>query len=192
MATMLDPARTLLLAMDFQPSVVDQLEESKDVIDRVATAVNVVRAAGGSVGFVTVGLTGVERMAVPETNSMFWRLRSHGSMTAGTPETTVVGHLAPRPGDLIVRKRRVGSFSTTDLHKQLTSRGIDTLVLCGITTSGCVLSTVREAADRDYRVVVLADGCADSDPVAHRILLEVIFPKQAVVASVVDLTGMWI
>ncbi|MGM7698940.1 cysteine hydrolase family protein [Microbacterium sp. A84] len=192
MATMLDPARTLLLAMDFQPSVVDRLEESKDVIDRVATAVNVVRAAGGSVGFVTVGLTGAERMAVPESNSMFWRLRSHGSMTAGTPETTVVGRLAPRPGDLIVRKRRVGSFSTTDLHQQLTSRSIDTLVLCGITTSGCVLSTVREAADRDYRVVVLADGCVDFDPVAHRILLEVIFPKQAVVASVVDLTGMWI
>ena len=62
-----------------------------------------------------------------------------------------------------MRKQRVGAFSTTDLHEQLQARGIDTLVLAGISTSGCVHSTVLDAFDRDYRVIVLSDACADPD-----------------------------
>jgi nicotinamidase-related amidase len=58
----------------------------------------------------------------------------------------------PQPGDLVVRKTRVGAVSTADLDRQLRDRGIDTLVLAGISTSGVVLSTLIEAADRDYRL----------------------------------------
>ena len=54
----------------------------------------------------------------------------------------------------MVRKTRVGAFSTTDLDEQLRQRGVDTLLLAGISTSGVVLSTVRDAHDRDYRVFV--------------------------------------
>ncbi|MFE7216591.1 cysteine hydrolase family protein [Streptomyces sp. NPDC001698] len=64
---------------------------------------------------------------------------------------------------MVVRKIRFGSVSTTDLHQQLSDRGIDTLVLTGISTSGVVLSTLIDAADRDYRVYVLSDGVADPD-----------------------------
>ncbi|MEV0739635.1 isochorismatase family protein [Streptomyces sp. NPDC050549] len=67
----------------------------------------------------------------------------------------------PEDGDVVVRKIRHGSGSTTDLHQQLSDRGIDTLVLAGISTSGVVLSTVMDATDRDYRVLVLSDGVAD-------------------------------
>jgi nicotinamidase-related amidase len=50
-------------------------------------------------------------------------------------------------------------------------------VLAGIATSGVVLSTLRQAADLDYRLTVLADGCLDADPGVHRVLLEKVFPR---------------
>jgi len=69
-------------------------------------------------------------------------------------------------------------------------RGADAnaLVLGGISTSGVVLSTVRQAADLDYGLTVLADACADPDPEVHRVLTEKIFPKQALVTT----TDEWI
>jgi nicotinamidase-related amidase len=66
----------------------------------------------------------------------------------------------------------------------LRSQGIGTLVLTGIATSGVVLSTLREAADKDYELVVLADCCADGDSEVHRVLLEKVFPRQADVLDV--------
>jgi nicotinamidase-related amidase len=52
-------------------------------------------------------------------------------------------------------------------------------VLAGISTSGCVLSTLRDASDRDYRLIVVSDLCADPDPEVHAFLTERIFPRQA-------------
>jgi len=62
--------------------------------------------------------------------------------------------------------------------------GAGTLVLAGIATSGVVLSTLRQAADLDYRLVVLADACLDADPEVHRVLTEKVFPRQADVLTV--------
>ena len=56
--------------------------------------------------------------------------------------------------------------------------------MCGGTTSGCVLSTVRHAADHDYTIVVLEDACADHDPEVQRVLMTKVFPKQAEVMPV--------
>ena len=67
--------------------------------------------------------------------------------------------------------------------------GIDRLVLAGIATSGVVLSTLRQAADLDYRLTVLADGCLDADPEVHRVLLEKVFPRQADVVRIADWTA---
>ena len=98
--------------------------------------------------------------------------------------------LAPEPGDIVVRKTRVGAFSTTDLDEQLRKRGISTVVLAGISTSGVVLSTVRDAADRDYRIIVLADGCADFDAEVHDVLLGKVFPRQADVVNTAELDDL--
>ncbi|HEY3883138.1 MAG TPA: isochorismatase family protein, partial [Trebonia sp.] len=59
----------------------------------------------------------------------------------------------------------------------------DTLVLAGISTSGVVLSTLRQAADLDYRLIVLEDACADRDDEVHRVLTGKVFPRQAVVTT---------
>jgi nicotinamidase-related amidase len=77
----------------------------------------------------------------------------------------------------------VSAFSGSDLDVLLRGAGADTLVLSGIATSGVVLSTLRQAADLDYRITVLADACADRDPEVHRVLLEKVFPRQAVVTT---------
>jgi nicotinamidase-related amidase len=63
---------------------------------------------------------------------------------------------------------------------------VDTLVLSGIATSGVVLSTLREAADRDYRLVVLEDLCLDADEEVHRVLTQKVFPRQAEVIDSAD------
>jgi nicotinamidase-related amidase len=83
-----------------------------------------------------------------------------------------------------VVKRRVSAFSGSDLDVVLRANAISTLVLAGIATSGVVLSTLREAADRDFGLVVLSDACADRDPEVHRVLLEKVFPRQADVLTV--------
>ena len=93
-------------------------------------------------------------------------------------------------GAIVVRKTRVGAMSTTDLDRRLRDRGIDTLVLAGISTSGVVLSTVVEATDRDYRLYVLSDGTEDPDEQARDVLLGRIFPRRAQIIDTATLRGL--
>jgi nicotinamidase-related amidase len=89
----------------------------------------------------------------------------------------------------MVTKRRVSAFTGSDLEVLLRSGGIDSLVLAGIATSGVVLSTLRQAADLDYRLTVLAGGCLDADPEVHQVLLQKVFTRQAEVTSIADWTA---
>jgi nicotinamidase-related amidase len=85
-----------------------------------------------------------------------------------------------------VTRARVSAFAGSDLDVLLRAREIDGLVLTGIATSGVVLSTLRQAADLDFRLTVLADGCLDADVEVHRVLTEKVFPPQADVVTVDD------
>ena len=96
--------------------------------------------------------------------------------------------IAPIDGDVVVTKRRVSAFTGSDLEVVLRSKGITHLVLCGISTSGVVLSTTREAADKDFQLTVLSDLCFDADPEVHRLLTEKVFPRQATVQT----SGEWL
>ena len=89
-----------------------------------------------------------------------------------------------------MRKVRVGPFLTGDLDRLLRERGIDPLVLAGISTSGVLLFTVCDGHDRDYRLFVLADASAGPDAEIHEFLLENILPRQAEVIEVADLAGL--
>ena len=91
--------------------------------------------------------------------------------------------LSPRDGEVQVTKVRVGAFSTTNLATVLGARDVHTIVLQGIITSGVILSTVRWAADADYRIFVISDACADPDAEVHRVLMEKVFTKQATVIT---------
>jgi nicotinamidase-related amidase len=191
MTTPLDPARTALLVMDLQNGVVSPFPDAEPFVERTAEAIVQARAADATIGYVRVGLTEAEAAAVPATNRIFATATGR-RLNADDPETAIVDRLAPEPGDVVVRKRRVGAFSTTDLDEQLRRRGIDTLVLTGIATSGVVLSTVRDAADRDYRILVVEDLCLDSDPEVHAVLTGKVFTRQCEVidsATFVRLLG---
>ena len=83
----------------------------------------------------------------------------------------------------MVTKRRVSAFAGSDLDVLLRAGGIRSLVLAGIATSGVVLSTLREAADKDYRITVLSDLCADTDAEVHNVLITKVFPRQSDVIS---------
>ena len=87
--------------------------------------------------------------------------------------------VAPVSGEIVVIKRRVSAFTGSDLEVVLRAFGIQHIVLAGVATSGVVLSTVREAADKDYRITVLSDCCADADEEVQRVLTTKIFPRQA-------------
>ncbi|MHB8392757.1 MAG: cysteine hydrolase family protein, partial [Acidobacteriaceae bacterium] len=127
---------------------------------------------------------------IPPTNPFFHSIVRERRMHADAPETAIHSSLAPKAGDITVRKTRVGAFSTTNLADQLRARNIRTLVLAGISTSGVVLSTIRDAADHDNKLYVLKDACADRDPQVHEVLLEKVFPRQATIISVADLPAI--
>lgn len=112
-------------------------------------------------------------------------------MHAQSPETQIHERVAPESGDIVVRKTRVGAFSTTDLDEQLRKRQIGTLILAGVSTGGVVLSTVRNGADRDYRLFVLADACADPDAEVHDVLLRKVFRRQADVVTIAELPDLF-
>jgi nicotinamidase-related amidase len=185
-----DVEHAVLLVMDFQPGIVERVADAEALLDRVAGAIATARARGMAVGYVRVAFEDADYDAVPPTNKIFARLAEGRVNHVDSPATAVHARLAPEPGDIVVRKTRVGAFSTTDLDEQLRKRGISTVVLAGISTSGVVLSTLRDAADRDYRIIVLADGCADFDAEVHEVLLGKVFVRQADVVTVADLDDL--
>jgi nicotinamidase-related amidase len=180
----IDPRRTALLVMYYQGGILSRLGTAESLLASAADAIAVVRGHGGQIGYVRVAFEDADYDAVPPHS----RFASVGQdMHSDSPATAVHDSVAPEPGDITVRKTRVGAFSTTDLDQQLRERGITTLILAGISTSGVVLSTVRDAADRDYQVLVLADACADPAPGVHEFLTEKIFPRQARVITSAEL-----
>ena len=185
----LDPARTALLVMDYQVGIVEQLPDAHALLERVAAAVGGIRERGGHVGWVRVGFDDKDFEAM-QPESVMARLATpdrRAAMRADAPTTQIHGSLHPQSDDIAVRKIRVGAFTTTDLDRRLRDRGVTSLALAGISTSGVVLSTVREAMDRDYRIVVLGDACADPDPEIHEFLIGRIFPRYASVVGVGEL-----
>lgn len=175
--------RTVLLLMDFQPNIVERAGSSAALIGAVDAAA-AARAAGVPVVFVRVAF----RPGAPEVspaNLAFGRLRG-ANAGEHAPEVQVHPDLAVRDDEPVVVKRRVSAFAGSDLAVLLRAKRADHLVLGGIATSGVVLSTLRQAADLDFTLTVLADACADPDDEVHRVLLERVFPKQAGVTTVAD------
>ncbi len=181
--TELPAVHTALLVMDVQIGIVARFASDPGRLEPLRDAVDAARAAEIPVIFVRVAF----RPGFPEVspaNRSFAAI-AQGTSWAADPEMAAI-HPAvdPRPDDLVVTKLRVSAFTGSDLEVLLRSRGLTHLVLAGIATSGVVLSTVREAADRDYRITVLSDGCLDMDPEVHRVLTDKIFPRQADVQTV--------
>ena len=168
--------------MDYQNGILDRFDDPTVLLEPAKDTIARVRCSGGTVGYVRVAFADGEAPG----GTMGRRIGREAAETAfhaDAPATQVHDEIAPQDGDIVVRKTRVGPFGTTDLDDQLRSRGVDTLILAGISTSGVVLSTVRDAHDRDYRLIVVSDLCADPEQDVHEFLIERILPRQAEVMT---------
>jgi nicotinamidase-related amidase len=177
-----DHSKTALLVMDVTPVVIPAFGGDKDLIQRINGATAAARSAGIDVLFGRVAFrTGYPEVSV--SNGLFTRLTDSTDLTETNPATHIHPELERTEDDSEFVKRRVSSFAGSDLEVLLRSQAIQRLVLTGVSTSGVVLSTVTAAADLDFQIVVLVDGCADSDDDLHRVLMEKVFPKHATVTT---------
>ena len=105
-------------------------------------------------------------------------------LVRGEPGHDIIAELYPKEGEPVIDKPGKGAFYQTDLDLMLRNRGIDTLLVCGVTTEVCVNTTVREANDRGYRCIVLADCCASYFLEFHKIGLAMIKAQGGIFGSV--------
>lgn len=178
-------SNTALLVMDMQISLLSRLSDTSVFIDNVAKAIAHARTNNIPVLYVVVGF----RHGMPEVgtnNKSFAAMKERMGTEDLTEWMKVDTAIAPLSTEVVVIKRRFSAFTGSDLEVILRAQGIRHMVLTGISTGGAVLSTVREAADKDYRITVLSDGCADADPEIHRVLTTKIFPRQAEVITIAE------
>jgi nicotinamidase-related amidase len=98
----------------------------------------------------------------------------------------IVPALYPLPGEPVIDKPGKGAFYATDLHSILRNRGIENLIVCGVTTEVCVHTTVREGNDRGYRCIVPGDCCASYFPEFHEVGLRMIKAQGGIFGWVSD------
>jgi Isochorismatase family len=127
----IDPRRTALLIMDYQPAVLGGLSDHDQLLTLASGAIDLARQAGITVVYVRVAFADEDYKQVPEANKMLAGVARSRALHHQAPETQVHGRLEPQPGDIVVRKARVGASSTTDLEQQLKDLGITTLILAG-------------------------------------------------------------
>lgn len=176
--------KTAVLCMDVQSDIVSfhPSVQKTGMLKRAAAVMDAARRNGVPVIHIAVRF----REGYPEIhprNKIQRGVKQSGVLKEGSRGGDFHPDVAPMPGDIVITRRRVSAFSASDLNAVLSAKGTETIVLMGIATSGVVLSTVRQAADADYDIVVLSDCCADSDPDVQRVLLEKVFPRQATVMT---------
>lgn len=178
------PDRSALLIMDYQIGIVARVPIGADAaLQRASALLQAARQTGIPVVYVQIGF----RRGYPEVskhNQSFSAMSQGGRFVIpDDPGASIHPAVAPSPGDIVVVKKRVSAFAGSDLEMILRAREIETLILFGISTSGVVLSTVRQAADMDYRMIVVKDCCVDRDDEVHRVLTEKVFPPYATVLT---------
>ncbi|EMA3640186.1 cysteine hydrolase [Providencia stuartii] len=184
--------KTAVLLMDFQNFVLNSIlsKSSADrVIAKASELLNLARNKNILIIHVTVGF----RYGYPEIskhNKMFCEFRDNGLLIPGSKGMEINQNLTPKIAEPVVIKHRVGAFTETDLDRILRAQGIENLILAGATTSGVVLSTVRQAFDLDYKIIVARDGCIDVKDTVHEFLMENIISSHADIQDTSDIAAM--
>ena len=173
----IEPAKTALVVIDLQRGIVappSAPHSSTEVVARAAQMAAALRKAGGTVVFVHVtpsadGKDGLKPITDAPVGA--------GGRTLPPDWAEIVPELAPQPSDVIITKRQWGAFYGTELDLQLRRRGVDTIVLCGISTSIGVESTARDAYERGYNQIFVEDAMAARDIEEHRHTVRSLFPR---------------
>jgi nicotinamidase-related amidase len=128
------------------------IPDAQDLVARAFAARAVARKAGARIVYVRVAFTDQDYVAIPPHNKGFAGVAVSRHLTDGMPPPGIHPGLQPEADDIVVTKTRFGAFSTCSVARFLNPHRIDTLLLAGVSTSGAVLSTLRDAADREYRL----------------------------------------
>ena len=185
-----DPTHTALLIGDFYADMMGTLPHATDR-DVIPNTVVLLRAARDAGLLVCYSAT-VFRPGYPEIssrNKTFSQRKESGQPAVSDPMLLIHDAVMPIDGEVVVGKHRVNALYGTGLDVVLRANDIETLIILGYATSGVVLSTLRYAADLDYRLVVVEDCCADQQPDIHDFLTQRIFPRQADVIASGDLVA---
>ena len=171
----LNPQKTALVLIDLQNSTVGANTAPYPAVQVIANSKKLAeafRAAGAPVIYVNVDFNGFLKPPADQSFNM-----------GDKPIPAAASQIAPsagfQPGDLLVTKRHWGAFAGTDLEQQLKTRGVDTVVLTGISTNHGVESTARQGTGLGFAFVLVEDACAGLDPEEHRFAFEKIFPRLA-------------
>jgi nicotinamidase-related amidase len=115
-------------------------------------------------------------------------------LVRGEPGHEIIEELTPLPHETVIDKPGFGAFYATDLEHVLREAGISALTIAGVTTDICVHSTLREAVDRGFECVTVADACAAGDPAVHAAMLACIVGEGGIlgaVANTADVVAFW-
>ena len=173
----LTPSRTALLAVHMQGDIVtaegalggafaDQVAE-RDVIGKVGRLLDATRGSGATAVYTRVAWQPGYPDLVANCR-LLGMVSQTRSLVEGSENARIVPELTPQDDDIVVTHQRVGAFSASQLDVILRSRGVDTILLAGVSTNVSVESTARQATDLGYRTVLVEDACSSTDMAAHR------------------------
>jgi nicotinamidase-related amidase len=155
-------------------------------VDGLTARVSTLAAAARSAGLPVVHVRTAFRPGYPEVgagNALFSGLAKAGRLLEGGADTAFDPAVPPVGDEVVVTKTRIDPFWSTHLDVVLGGLGVRTLVVAGVVTSGALFSTVRSAANRDLRTIVVEDACADPSPAVHELLMQRVIPMTAEVVS---------
>jgi nicotinamidase-related amidase len=180
---------TALLVMDMQLGIIGNfVQGAPGMIDATRKAIDHAREQKMPVLFITVGFRRGESEVRPNNKGLA-AVKERVAKVDMNEFTTVIPELGRREDEPLVKKCGLSAFAGSDLEIVLRSYAIQHLVLAGISTNGVVLSTMREAVDKDYRITVLADCCADADEEVQKVLTNKVFPRHADVMTAAEWVG---
>ena len=199
-----DLSKTALIVIDMQNAIIKDrngffqgvynMVRSRHVIENMTRLVEEMRAIGVPIFFVKVQHRRDGTDIWPKFTSDFiisgLEPTPEGDVVAmgeGTPGAEFIDELKPLPGDYVIVKRGWSAFYGTDLELLLRRVNIDTLLLAGVVTGGCVESTARSAVERDFNVIFVKDCCADLTEEIHELTVSNSFRRLGRVTTSVEL-----
>ncbi len=172
----LDPGKTALVIIDLQQGIVARQTapySPSEVIERSSRLAKSLRAKGGTVVYVRVDMNNFLQLPVDQP------ARDPKAAPLPSAASELVPEAGFQQGDVLITKRHWGAFAGTDLEQILRQRGVDTVVLTGISTNAGVESTARQGTGLGFAFVVVEDACSSTDAESHKFAFAKTFSRLA-------------
>jgi nicotinamidase-related amidase len=184
----LDPQKTALVIIDLQNAILGMNPapySAAQIAENSKKLAEAFRAQGAPVVYVRVDLNDFLKLPVDQPTSM-------GDKPLPAAASEIAAAAGFQPGDMLITKRHWGAFAGTDLEQQLKSRGVDTVVLTGISTNAGVESTARQGTGLGFAFVLVEDACSAQDAEQHRFAFEKIFPRLTRVRTTAEVLAAFV